>query len=119
LQKHIDHLESALATAEKKRADDQSNFLNTLKNLEKSLEETKEIINGLTQEKRELLRELNETKSALAKEKADHVDTQRANTLLQKKLENAEKHKEAVKSLQEQRDEYKKVINESQVYHAE
>lgn len=94
-----------MATGDKKRAQEQRQYLDTLSNLERSLEETKDIIGGLNQEKRELLRELNETKNELARERSDHDETKTNIILLQKKLYNAESYQEVIKNLQDQREE--------------
>lgn len=108
LQGLIKGLENNLAVCDAKRADDQQNFITTLRNLEKSLDETKNIVSALSHEKRDLLAQLNEVKTELSKERAEHLDTQRAHALNIKRLENTEKKNDVIKSLQEQKEDLKK-----------
>ena len=116
LKKQIERLENALAISEKKRAEDQQSYLATLKNFEKSLDETKDILANLHHEKRELLRELNDVKNDLAKERAAHVETKNELSLIEKKFINSQNQKEVIASLQEQRDSLFKQITEGQMY---
>ena len=116
MKKQIERLENALAISEKKRAEDQQSYLATLKNFEKSLDETKDILANLHHEKRELLRELNDVKNDLAKERAAHVETKNELSLIEKKFINSQNQKEVIASLQEQRDSLFKQITEGQMY---
>lgn len=119
MKKQIERLEKSLAASEKRRMDDQQSYINTLKNFEKSLDDTRDILSNLHLEKKEIIKQLNNAQLELSLERAAHVETKNELTLLEKKLINAQNQKDVINSLQEQRESLLKQINDGQNYQAE
>ena len=101
----VRNLEESLQTCDAQREQEQRKFIDALRNLERSTEETKDLINKLNAEKRDLITELNTARAECQRAKADASEARSENAIMQQKLYNADSYQEVIKSMQSAKEE--------------
>lgn len=87
------------------RAEDRNTFMATLSLGQKNLEETKAILERLSQEKKEVVRELQQVKQELEEERSSNQDLKVELAITKKSFQGVESYTEAVKSLENEKQE--------------